>query len=636
MTREFILGTAGHIDHGKTSLVKALTDIDTDSLAEEKRRGMSIDLGFAHAEIGVSPQGEPLTLGFVDVPGHERFVRNMLAGVAAIDLALLVVAADDGVMPQTREHLSILSLLGVPRCAVALTKVDRVAPERLAQARREVADLLATAYAAAPLFPLVATDPGDAGVLALRQHLADEAARLAARSLSGYFRLVVDRSFALAGAGRIVTGAVLSGRVQVGDELVLSPHGISARVRSLQVGKQRTEQALAGQRCAINLAGVDLKRRDPVRGDWLLAPAAHAPTDRLDVQLRVLASESRPLPSRQMLQLHIGAAAINARVAALAGWDAAPGSSGLAQLVLESPVAALHGDRFVLRDPSVSRTLAGGQVVDPFGPTRGRDRPARVLQLAALALPEPAQALAALLAVEPGGVDLVRFALTRNLRDDEADALILAQSVQRVAGSAWGLSVGHWQALRERLCEALARWHADQPDLSGVAAAVLAPVLRTVLLRAALDSLVQAGTVRRDGLRYRLAGHSAELSEADADLLARVAHCLAPGGLRPPIVGELAALLGLPQPALVEFLGRAHRLGHLVRVAPNRFYLPPTVAELARHARQLAAESADGGVDAAAYRDRTGIGRNLAVQVLEFLDREGLTRFDGIRHQPVD
>ena len=635
-----IVATAGHVDHGKTSLVKALTDNDTDSLAEEKRRGMSIDLGFAHAELGVSAQGEPLTLGFVDVPGHERFVRNMLAGVAAIDLALLVVAADDGVMPQTREHLAILSLLGVPRCVVALTKSDRVAPERLAQAGREVAELLADGlhahFAGAPQFALVATDARDPGVLALRQHLAEAAAQLAARSTAGHFRLAVDRSFALAGAGRIVTGAVLSGRVQIGDELVLSPHGISARVRGIQVGKQRAAQALAGQRCALNLAGVDLKRRDPVRGDWVLAPAAHAPTDRLDVRLQVLASEARPLPSRQMLQLHIGAAAVHARVAALAGWDAAPGSSGLAQLVLESPVAALYGDRFVLRDPAAGRTLAGGQVVDPFGPVRGRDRPVRALQLAALALPEPAQALAALLGAEPDGVDLARFALARNLRHDEADALILAQAVQRIPGSAWGLSAGHWQALRERLHEALARWHADQPDSSGVAAAVLAPGLRAVVLRAALDSLVEAGSLQREGLRYRLMGHVAQLSEADADLLARVTQCLAPAGLRPPIVGELATQLGLPQPVLLEFLGRAHRLGHLLRVAPNRFYLPPTVVELARHVRELAAESAEGGVDAAAFRDRTGIGRNLTVQVLEFLDREGLTRFDGIRHRPVD
>jgi selenocysteine-specific elongation factor len=213
-------------------------------------------------------------------------------------------------------------------------------------------------------------------------------------------------------------------------------------------------------------------------------------------------------------------------------------------------------------------------------------------------LPEPAQALAALLGAEPDGVDLARFALARNLRHDEADALILAQAVQRIPGSVWGLSVGHWQALRERLCEALARWHADQPDVSGVAATVLAPGLRTVLLRAALDSLVDAGSLQREGLRYRLTGHMAQLSEADADLLARVTGHLAPAGLRPPIVGELATLLGLPQPALLEFLGRAHRLGHLLRVAPNRFYLPPTVAELVRHARELAAESADGGVDA--------------------------------------
>ncbi len=642
-----IIATAGHVDHGKTSLVKALTEIDTDRLAEEKRRGMSIDIGFAYADVGAATP-----LGFVDVPGHERFVRNMLAGVACIDLALLVIAADDGPMPQTHEHLGILTLLGVPRCVVALTKIDRVAPERLVQAEREVVALLQPGpFRGAPVFPLVATH--GTGVPALRQHLADAAVAFAARPVAGHFRLAVDRSFALAGAGRIVTGAVLSGRVQVGDQVIVSPRGTAARVRGIHAQNQRANVAVAGQRCALNLAGVDLKDAEPVRGDWVVAPDAHAPTDRLDVQLDVLASEPKALAHRAALQLHIGAASVNARVATLDGPSIAPGASGMAQLNLERPIAALHGDRFILRDSAAGRTVAGGRVIDPFGPARGRSKPARALHLAAMALSAPADALAAMLAAEPDGIALQRFALARNLTASEAAVLreplhsplhapfrSSPGIVVMAAGSApIALSSTHWQALRERVRAAVARWHADRPDSVGASEAALAELLgmrRTVpLLHAALASMVEDGTAAREGLRLRLADHRAVLSQSDSDLLDRVTTLLQPAGLRPPIVGELATLLALPQPELIDFLTRASQLGALVRVAPNRFYLPHTVAELIAQARKLAAESEDGRFDAAAYRDHTGIGRNLTVQVLEFMDREGATSFDGARRMPT-
>ncbi|CAN5269350.1 selenocysteine-specific translation elongation factor [soil metagenome] len=654
-----IVATAGHVDHGKTSLVKALTEVDTDRLEEEKRRGMSIDIGFAYADVGAAT-----SLGFVDVPGHERFVRNMLAGVACIDLALLVIAADDGPMPQTREHLAILGLLGVPRCAVVLTKIDRVTPERLAQVEREVAELLRPGpFHAAPVFPLVATS--GVGVPALRQHLADAAVAFAARPVAGHFRLAVDRSFALAGAGRIVTGAVLSGSVKVGDQITVSPRGTAARVRGIHAQNQRAEVAVAGQRCALNLAGVDLKDADPVRGDWVVAPEAHAPNDRIDVHLDVLASEARPLAHRAALQLHIGAAAVNARVATLGGPSVAPGDSAMAQLMLERPIATLHGDRFILRDSAAGRTVAGGRVIDPFGPARGRSKPARALHLAAMALREPADALAAVLEAEPEGIDWQRFALARNLTAGEAALLLEPPSpspqppphspIEAPLPAPWpapsGTSPGivviatgptpiamsstHWQALRERVRTTLARWHADRPDSVGASEAALSEQLgmrRTApLVRAALASLVDDATAAREGLRYRLADHRAVLSPADSALLARVTAVLQPAGLRPPIVGELAALLDIPQPGLLDFLMRASQLGALVRVAPNRFYLPHTVAELVAQAHALAAESADGRFDAAAYRDRTGIGRNLTVQVLEFLDREGATHFDGAR-----
>jgi selenocysteine-specific elongation factor len=279
-----IVATAGHVDHGKTSLVRSLTGVDTDRLEEEKRRGMSIELGFAYADLGAV--GAP-PVGFVDVPGHERFVRNMLAGVAAIDFALLVIAADDGPMPQTREHLAILQLLGVSQGAVALTKIDRVDAARRMEVEHEIAALLVpTALAGAPIFPLVATT-GE-GVPALRQHLAAVGEAIARRSGAGNFRLAVDRAFSIAGAGVVVTGAVFSGTARVGDSLVVSPQGTAVRLRGIHAQNRPAEMARAGDRCALNLAGAELKLEDLARGDWIVAVRAHAPTRRFDARLQVL------------------------------------------------------------------------------------------------------------------------------------------------------------------------------------------------------------------------------------------------------------------------------------------------------------------------------------------------------------
>ena len=630
-----IVATAGHVDHGKTSLVKALTAVDTDRLPEEKRRGMSIDLGFAYADMGAA---EPV--GFVDVPGHERFMRNMLAGMACIDVALLVVAADDGPMPQTLEHLAILGLLDVPSCVVALTKVDRVSPERLALARAEVSALLATtAWPQAPIWELAA--PADHGVAALRQALSSLALATGARPSDGHFRLSVDRSFAVAGAGRVVTGAVLSGQLRVGDEVCVSPRGSVARVRGIHAQGLPAEVARAGQRCALNLAGADIRQAEPQRGDWVLALPAHAPTERIDVRLSVLASEPRAFVSRGALQLHLGAASVGARLAPLAGPSIAAGGTGLAQLLLDAPISALRGDRFILRDAAAQRVIGGGMVLDPFAPLRGRSRPQRLAELAAWGLPSAGYALLALLADAPQGIALNRFALAWNLGAEAAVGLQRMPGVHLMptAAGPQALSADHWQGWCRQLRQTLADWHTAQPDSLGLTEAAL---LRRLALRrspALLHALVlvalASGEVLRDGLCLRLAGHRAVLTDADQALLDRVHAALLPTGLRPPIAGDLAAQLGLPVATLQAFVQRAASLGLLLRIAPNRCYLPQTLPLLHQVALDLAAESAefsDGGFDVAAYRDRSGIGRNLAVQVLEFLDRAGLTRFDGQRH----
>ena len=621
-----IVATAGHVDHGKTTLVRALTGVDTDRLPEEKRRGMSIDIGFAYADLGGARR-----IGFVDVPGHERFLRNMLAGVAAVDFALLVVAADDGVMPQTREHLAVLDLLGVGLGAVALTKIDRVDADRVDEVMREVRALLApTALRDAPFFPLSAAT--GIGVDALRLHLGSAQHGLAARTQEGHFRLAVDRCFTLAGAGLVVTGAVLSGSVGEGDALLLSPAGVPVRVRAIHAQNTAVSQAGAGMRCALNLAG-DLKRVEVGRGDWLVAAAAHRPTLRIDVTLRLLADAAQPLAHWTPVQLHLGAASLSAHVALLQERTLAPGMQAHAQLVLERPTAAVHGERFVLRSPSGQRVIGGGVVIDPMPGSRRVPKLQRLARIAALDQADAAQALAALLDVEAAGLVLEDFLAARNLAGAQAARLRLSSTMHVVesGGSTFAMSLRGWQMLQQQALAVVADWHARTPDSVGMPEATLAGKLRALamppLARAALRALLEQGGLVRDGLLLRLPCHRAQLGAPERELLAQVKALLQPAGLRPPIVGELAAALGMERVALMAFLERVGSLGYLEQVAPNRYFLAETVTALAAIAQTLADEAADGEFDAAAFRTCSGIGRNLTVEVLEYLDRAGYTRY---------
>ncbi|HEY0846045.1 MAG TPA: selenocysteine-specific translation elongation factor [Noviherbaspirillum sp.] len=628
-----IIATAGHVDHGKTLLVRALTGIDTDRLKEEKMRGMSIEPGFAYADLG---SGMPI--GFVDVPGHERFIRNMLAGVAAVDFALLVVAADDGPMPQTREHLAILELLGIRQGAVALTKIDRVTPERVARARAETVALLASGpLRDAPVFPVAATT--GAGMEDLRAHLVSVARAMPSRVDHGNFRLAVDRCFSLSGAGLVVTGAVFSGAIRNGDQVVISPHGVPVRVRDMRVHDRRAEAARAGWRCALNLAGTELRRASIARGDWIVAAPAHVSTERCDVRITLLASQEKPLRHWTPVHLHCGAAAVNARVALLEGKPIAPGSSALAQLVIDRPIGVLRGDRFILRDQSAQQTIAGGTILDPFAPTRGRARPARISYLRAMEKESPRAALEAALEAQPDGVAVDDFVTAWNLTVDEADVLFDQVRVVRFpnAGKTAAVSVSRWNRMREALLRQLQEWHTQHPDGLGPDETALAAGLAQRALpaswRVALASLCNDGHVVREGICVRLATHRPQLSAGDAVLLARVTEALCQAGRRPPVVVELAKLLDMDQSVLDGFLERASRLGHLVRVAKNRYFLPETMAELADIAAVLARESEQGTFEAAAYRDRSGIGRNVTIEVLEFMDRMRMTRYAGGRRR---
>ncbi len=621
-----IVGVAGHVDHGKTALVRALTGVNTDRLKEEQARGISIDLGFAYL-----PAGDGSTVGFVDVPGHEKFVRNMLAGATGVDAVLLVVAADDGVMPQTREHLAIVDLLGVSHGLVALTKIDLASPERVRAVEDDIRELLATTgLAAADILP-VSTISGE-GVEDIRAALLSAARTFEARSPQGRFRLAVDRCFNLTGIGAVVTGPVVSGVVRVGDAVVVSPGGLRARVRSIHAQNQPAERGLAGQRCALNLAGDGVTKSAISRGNVVLDPALHAPTGRIDATLRLLASESRPLAHWTPVRLHHGAAEIQARAALLGPAPIAPGGEGRIQLVLDQPIAAAVGDRFILRDTSGSRTIGGGRFLDLRAPHRRRSAPPRLEQLNALAIEGAGSALAALLGRWPHYVALTAFARDRALDDTQAQAALgdLAHASFAAGGETIAVSPATWARLAQTALAGLEVFHRAHPASPGLAAARLAPLLEPRLPPAiaagALKALVDAGVLLSEGGALRTPEHRFGLDPRDQGLWTRIAPLLAGDArFRPPRASEIAPMLSAPEPDVRRVLKVLARRRDVVEVAPDHFFMRETVEEMARIAVDTASDQADGQFSAAQLRDRLNNGRKVAIQILEYFDRRGLT-----------
>jgi len=625
-----IVGTAGHIDHGKTALVKALTGVDADRLAEEKARGITIDLGYAYTPLA---SGE--ILGFVDVPGHEKFIHNMLAGTTGIDFALLVVAADDGLMPQTLEHLQILDLLGIGRGTVALTKTDLVDADRIAEVSKQIRALLnGTGLAGCPLFPVSAVT--GTGVAELHAHLEKAAANLATRTIQGGFRLAVDRCFTVAGAGTVVTGTVFSGQVAVGDRLLLSPSGRPIRVRGIHAQNRPAETGLAGQRCALNLA--DVEKQDVQRGDWVLAPELHLPTTRLDVRLKLLASETKPLKHWTPVHVHLGAFHATGRVALLRDEPLAPGESALAQLVLDKPTCAVYGDRCILRDASALRTLAGARVLDAQPPLRGRRTAQRLEILSAWEQADPQAMLQALLAVSPNGVDLRAFAANVNLTSGEIDALCQTLVLRRVEGTKpITFAPQHWTSLRQAVIDTLRKEHEGVPDSLGLNPEQLrlrtAPRLERPVFAQVLAELLEEGQCARDGSWWHLPGHHIVLAEKDENLWRRIAPLLTEQPFQPPRVRDIARAQSLEEVAVRKLLIQVARMGRVYKVAHDHFFDRTAVARLGDIVRDLAGEAPDGAVPAGRFRDRIGTGRKLAIQIMEYFDRIGLTRRVGDAHR---
>jgi selenocysteine-specific elongation factor len=620
--RPVVIGTAGHIDHGKTALVRRLSGIDTDRLKEEKERGISIDLGFAHLAL---PSGRRVAL--VDVPGHERFVKNMLAGATGIDLVLLVIAADEGVMPQTREHLAIVDLLGVRDGVIALTKSDLVTPEMLRLVEEEARALVApTALRDAPVVPVSSTT-GE-GIPAFLEELERAVARVGGRDASGPVRLPIDRVFSVEGIGTVVTGTLWSGTVHPADTLLLLPGGQAVRARQVEVHDQAAPEATAGNRTAIALHGVS--RQDVARGDWLVQPGRYHATDILDARVKLLAS-ARSLANRARVRVHLGASETLARVVLFGMEELLPGVAALAQIRLEAPVVAVPGDRLVLRAYSPSVTIAGARVIDASPPRRARlDGETRealeILESGSLA--DRVALLARQGGFEGTRADLAALRLGTEPMAVEAAASRLPALV-RLNDRRW-LDRAAWTALLARVIDAVRRYGETHRLRHGIPKgelkSLLAREIEGPVFDEALERLLADRTLRAEQDRVGLPDSGPVFAPEQAQALERMERRLDAGGFQVPDLAEV--LRDVPASARPAELARyLVESGRAVRVTSDLYYPAARWAEVESRVRGHFARKP--ALAMGEFKDLVQVSRKYAVPMLEHLDRLGITRREG-------
>jgi selenocysteine-specific elongation factor len=626
---DLVLGTAGHIDHGKTALVRALTGVDTDRLPEEKARGITIELGFAPLTL---PSGR--RLGVVDVPGHEALVRTMVAGASGIDLVLLVIAADEGVMPQTREHLAVCDLLGIRHGVVALTKMDVAEPDVAELAEAEARELVdATSLAGAPLLR-VSAQSGD-GVATLREALDAVAERAAARTArSGPARLWVDRVFEMRGFGTVATGTLVGGPLSVGETIELLPEGREARIRGLQRFGEAAETAPPGARCAVNLQGVP--KSELARGQLIAAAGTISPTETADVALGWLA-EAPPLgPRPAAVEFLVGTTALRAHLAPIGAETLAPGARGFARLHLEEgPAPLLPGDAFVVRGfartTSGGSTLGGGRVLDAHPPRRRRSDPTLRAELAELAGGDPLAAVR--VRVERAGfAGVTAEALLRKtgLQSDalrrDLDALEHEERLRRAADGTL-LDAGACEQLERHLHDALTRFHDEQPMQPGMPRGALRGALPDNVPRAvfelALGRLAARGAIETTGERVCRSDFVPRLTQRQEAIAARLRADAMIAGLEPPTLRDWASELGVETPELRDVLAHLERDGSLVR-APGDFWFDRVAVDELR-TRVVEALEGGGSLDTTAYKELIGTTRKWAVPLMELFDAEHLT-----------
>ncbi|HUG71521.1 MAG TPA: selenocysteine-specific translation elongation factor [Pirellulaceae bacterium] len=632
MTTDLILGTAGHIDHGKTSLIRVLTGVDTDRLPEEKKRGITIELGFAELTLG------DFRLGIVDVPGHERFVRNMLAGATGMDLALLVIAADDSIKPQTREHLEILRLLQLEAGVIALTKCDLADPDWMDLVEEEIRDLVAGSFLAEAPIVRTSTETGE-GLELLRQRLAEAAEFAAAGNridrLHAPFRMAIDRTFTIAGHGTVVTGSVSSGRAAIGDELLVEPGGVKVRVRGIQNHDRSVESVQCGQRAAINLAGIH--HDETRRGQELCSPGHLVPSRLITAEISLLASAPRPLKDRTRVRIHVGTAELLASVRVVGAHQIDPGTKGYAQLFLSGPAATVWSQPFVVRSESPVLTIGGGRVLDPHA-ERIRHVDDEVMQMvsrlsskdiyergsAALYFagfrdwrPESLSRTAGIEATEE----------VRQTLADRGDLLEIAVSPKRVI-RLHRLVLTH---LCDRIESTLKKLHERYPLRSVLDRSIVANQFRYLddenILATALKQMAADGTIKFGPQGISLVGHGPKLSQNEQKLLAQLIETLRQAGIQAPSVKECQQQATRNQESVPQLLALAAANGELVEVN-SEYYVHAEVDQAAK--TQLASRLTNGeGLTMSQIREILETSRKYAVPYCEYLDRTGFTERRG-------
>ncbi len=622
-----VLGTAGHVDHGKSALVRALTGIEPDRLQEEQDRQMTIDLGFAWMTL---PSGEGL--GIIDVPGHRDFIDNMLAGVGGIDAALLVIAADEGVMPQTREHLAILDLLAIPKLIVALTKIDLIAdPEWLELVRREVRSLLEdTRYALAEILPV--SSVSQAGLPELTRALDTLSMAQPERANVHRPRLPVDRAFSMAGFGTVVTGTLLDGSLQIGDEVELLPKGVRARLRGLQTHKQAVTVAHPGSRVAANLSGVGVDQIQ--RGDVLVHPGTDAATRLVDVSFRVIPDRALAIRHNSSAKFFAGSANRMVRVRVLGEGPLRPGQAGWLQLVLEEPVVVRRGDRFILRRPSPGATLGGGQVADPHPERIHKRADPGLLEGLNRALSEtPEEVLLQLIgedgpsrlaaAIETSGLDSETIESAIRQLEREGELVMLGGAAPLT--ERWAIRTQGWSAAVRRARELVEEYH----QRHGLRSGIPLEEMRSRLAAGAnelIDAMVSRGILRQAGGRISLPEFEVRFSQADAQQVSRLLERFAATPYRPPTWNECREAVG------EEALGSLLESGKLVKVSPAVLLGRETYSQMTEWVRGRLREM--GKVSVGELRDRFATSRKYALALLEHLDQIGQTTRDGDFHRP--
>ncbi|MBI2827794.1 MAG: selenocysteine-specific translation elongation factor [Acidobacteria bacterium] len=620
----FIVGTAGHIDHGKTSLIKALTGQDTDRLKEEKERGISIDLGFAHLDLD-----DGTSAGVIDVPGHERFIRNMLAGAHGIDLVLFTVAADDGVMPQTVEHLDILHLLGVSHAIFVITKIDLVSAARVAEVEEEIRILVAgTSLEHSAVMPFSFTS-GE-GLEQLRSRIAQVLQSIKKAPPRGYFRLPVDRVFVLQGHGVVVTGTALQGEVKTGDRIRCLPGDQLFRVRSLQVHGQPVSSATWGQRLALNLTGQEKPSIE--RGDVLCHEQLTLTSDRFDASLDVRLSADGGVKNHQRVRIHLGTAERLGKVIVLGSQDlVAPGRTAFCQIVISEPLVALRGDHFIIRDETAQRTLGGGIVLHPWPPAHKRREPGLEVKLKTLQAGPPA-AVAELFLDERDefAVPIAPLHQFLNLRSEQALAELRdvpAIKVVTLEGEDVFTTERKWNGLKQALLAALRAFHSTHPLVAGRDMEELRDKLPArvapKVFRAFVERLETENAIAREGSLLRLPEHTITLRSDEQHGIDRIKALLGASPLMPPDLQQIERTTGIDRAKLIQVMRILERDRSVVRVGVDLFFLSGSLEGVTRTLREEFSERDE--ITPAMFRDRFNTTRKYAIPLLEYLDREGIT-----------